>query len=57
MQYESVKLPSDVMKTARIVAAYTRQPIHNMLGDILRPILIKRELEEIKKRSIEKEAK
>jgi len=47
---ESVKLPADVMASARIVAAYTGEAIAEMLGDILRPILVKREREEAAKR-------
>jgi hypothetical protein len=48
---ESVKLPADVMESARIVAAYTGEPMADMLGDILRPILAKREREEAAKRA------
>ena len=48
---ESVKLPADVMASARIVAAYTGEPLAEMLGDILRPILAKREHEEAAKRA------
>lgn len=47
---ESVKLPADVMESARIVAAYTGEPMAEMLGNILRPILAKREREEAAKR-------
>ena len=47
---ESVKLPADVMESARIVAAYTGEPMAEMLGSILRPILAKREREESAKR-------
>jgi hypothetical protein len=47
---ESVKLPSDVMASARIVAAYTGEPMAEMLGGILRPVLAKREREEAAKR-------
>ena len=45
------KLPTDVMDSARIVAAYTGESIAEMLGDILRPILAKREKEEAAKRA------
>jgi hypothetical protein len=48
---ESVKLPGDVMESARIVAAYTGEPMADMLGDMLRPILVKREREEAAKRA------
>jgi hypothetical protein len=48
---ESVKLPADVMESARIVAAYTGETIAEMLGDMLRPVLMKREREEAAKRA------
>lgn len=48
---ESVKLPADVMESARIVAAYTGETIADMLGDMLRPLLAKREREEAAKRA------
>jgi hypothetical protein len=48
---ESVKLPADVMESARIVAAYTGEAISDMLGEMLRPILAKREREEAAKRA------
>jgi hypothetical protein len=48
---ESVKLPADVMESARIVAAYTGESMADMLGDMLRPILTKREREEAAKRA------
>ncbi len=48
---ESVKLPADVMESARIVAAYTGETIAEMLGDMLRPLLAKREREEAAKRA------
>lgn len=47
----SVKLPADVMDSARIVAAYTGETIAEMLGDMLRPLLAKREREEAAKRA------
>jgi hypothetical protein len=50
-ELESVKLPADVMDSARIVAAYTGERIADMLGGILRPILLKREREEAAKRA------
>ena len=51
---ESVKLPSDVMNSARIVAAYTGESIADMLGDMLRPLLTKREKDEAAKRAKER---
>lgn len=48
---ESVKLPADVMESARIVAAYTGEPLADMLGDMLRPLLAKREKEEAARRA------
>ena len=48
---ESVKLPGDVMESARIVTAYTGESLAEMLGDILRPILAKREKDEAVKRA------
>lgn len=54
---ESVKLPSDVMGSARIVAAYTGEPIAELLGNILRPILAKREREEAARRAKEQGGK
>jgi hypothetical protein len=51
---ESVKLPADVMESARIVAAYTGEPMAEMLGNMLRPLLAKREREEAEKRARER---
>jgi hypothetical protein len=48
---ESVKMPADVMESARIVAAYTGESMSDMLGNILRPILARREKEEAAKRA------
>lgn len=48
---ESVKLPADVMESARIVAAYTGESMADMLGAMLRPLLAKREREEAAKRA------
>jgi len=53
----SVKLPRDVVESARIVAAYTGEPMMEMLGDILRPILAQKEREEVAKRTKPKGAK
>jgi hypothetical protein len=47
----SVKLPADVMDSARIVSAYTGEVMAEMLGAMLRPILAKREKEEAAKRA------
>lgn len=47
---ESVKLPADVMESARIVAAYTGGSMAELLGDILRPVLAKMEREEFARR-------
>lgn len=46
----SIKLPTDVVESARIVAAYRGEPMADLLGDILRPILAKMEQDEVKKR-------
>jgi hypothetical protein len=47
----SIWLPADVMSSARIVPAYTGEPISDMLGGMLRPLLAKREKEEAAKRA------
>jgi hypothetical protein len=49
----SAKLHVDVIESARIVAAYRGETITDMLSDLLRPILIKMEQEEVAKRSKE----
>lgn len=49
--YVSVKLPADVMESARIVAAYRGEAIAEMLGAILRPVLTKMEREEAHRRA------
>jgi hypothetical protein len=46
----SVKLPMDVIESARIVSAYRGQTMADLLGDILRPALVKMEQEEVAKR-------
>lgn len=51
---ESVKLPGDVMESARIVAAYTGESLSELLGGLLRPVLAKREREEAAKRARER---
>jgi hypothetical protein len=50
---ESVKLPADVMESARVIAALTGESIAEMLGDILRPIVAKREREVVAARAKE----
>lgn len=47
---ESVKLPADVVESARIVSAYTGESMTDIMGDILRPVLAKRERDEVAKR-------
>ena len=49
----SVKLPMDVIETARIVTAYTGDSMTDLLGDILRPVLVKMEQEQVAKRAKE----
>lgn len=48
---ESVKLPADVMKSARIVATLSGETIGDVLAGILRPALVRREREEMAKRA------
>lgn len=47
----SVKLALDVIESARVVAALTGEPMTDILSDILRPIIFKREQEELAKRT------
>ena len=47
----SVKMPVDVLDTARVVAALRNETITDVLSDILRPALAKLEREELAKRS------
>ena len=47
----SIKLPRDVVESARIVSAYTGESMTEMLGDILRPILAQKEREEVARRT------
>lgn len=47
----STKLHMDVVESARIVAAYRNVQITDLLSDILRPVLVKMEQEEMAKRS------
>ena len=51
----SVKLPADVMESARIVSSYTGEAMADMLGEMLRPILARKEKEEVAKRAKQKE--
>ena len=46
-----VRLALDVIESARIVSAYHREPMAEMLSDILRPILAKMEQEAVARRS------
>ena len=47
----SVKLPIDVVETARIVSAYRNESMTDLLGNALRPILAKMERDEVAKRN------
>jgi hypothetical protein len=47
---ESVKLPADVIRSARIVSAYRDESMAEMLAGILRPVLAEMEREEAAKR-------
>lgn len=47
----SVKLHTDVIEAARIVAAYRNETMTDMLSDLLRPVLARMEREEVAKRS------
>jgi hypothetical protein len=47
----SLKMPLDVLETAKIVAALKGQPMTELIGDILRPALAKMEREELAKRA------
>lgn len=47
----SIKLVADVVEAARIVAAYRGEPMTEMLSDILRPILVKMEAQEVARRA------
>lgn len=51
MKYLSVKLASDVVESARIVAAFRGVTMADLMGDALRPILAKMEKEEMARRS------
>ena len=47
----SMKMPMDVIESARIVAAFRGISITDLVGDILRPALAKMEREEMAKRA------
>jgi hypothetical protein len=48
----SIKLPIDVIESARIVAAYRSETMTELMGEILRPALARMEQEEIAKRTL-----
>ena len=47
----TVRLTTDVVETARIVAAYRGEEMTRMLSDILRPVLAKMEAAEVSRRA------
>jgi hypothetical protein len=47
----SIKMPMDVIESARIVSAYRGETMTDLLAEILRPVLAKMEQEEIAKRT------
>lgn len=47
---ESVRLPKDVMQSARVVASLRGEPIQDLLATILRPRLQEMELEALQRR-------
>jgi len=47
----SVKLPMDVIESARIVSAFRGESMTDLLAELLRPALAKMEADEIAKRS------
>lgn len=47
----SVKLPMDVIESARIVSAYRGESMADLMADILRPVLSRMEQEEIARRT------
>jgi hypothetical protein len=53
----SVKLPIDVIDSARIVAALRNQAMSDLMSDILRPALARMERKELARRSQEWERK
>lgn len=46
----SVQIDDDVVKTARVVAALVDKPMATLISEILRPILLKMEGEELAKK-------
>lgn len=50
----SIKLPMDVIESARIVSAYRGGTMTELMGEILRPALAQMEQEEITKRTAPK---
>ena len=49
---DSLRLPRDVVATARIVAGYTGESMGEICGAILRPVLAEMERREAERRSI-----
>jgi hypothetical protein len=49
----SIKLPMDIVESARIVSAYQGVAMADLLADILRPVLRRLESEEMAKRRAE----
>ncbi len=47
----SIKIPMDVIESARIVSAYRGETMTDLMGGILRPVLARMEQEEIAKRT------
>jgi hypothetical protein len=47
----SVKLPMDVIESARIVAAYRGETMADLMAEILRPTLARMEQEEMARRT------
>ena len=47
----SIKLPMDVIESARIVSAYRGETMTDLMAEILRPVLAKMEQEEIARRT------
>lgn len=47
----SIKLPEDVVDSARVVSALKNQPMAELLADLLRPLLAKLERELLAERS------
>jgi plasmid stability protein len=54
---QSLKMPMDVIESARIVAAFRGVSMADLVGDILRPALAKMEQEEMAKRTKARQAK